>query len=432
MTWTQPEQQLRYGPDRMIAHERVESVLTNDISDEDGLTLNDATKGTTQTGVKLYNERLVLSLVRAHGALSKGEVSRMTGLSAQASSVIMKQLESDGLLIKGDKQRGKVGQPSVPMSLNPEGAFSIGFKVGRRSADLTLMDMVGTPRQLIRMKYAYPTPEGLKAFIRDGVETIVDNLTRVQYRRIRGIGIAAPSEMWSWEEEVGAPHEVLEAWRHFDLKSEVEKIVPWPVHSYNDATAACAAELAFGEGRKYRDFLYIFFATLIGGGVVLDGSLYPGRQGYAGAIGSAPIATAEPGKPAKRLIQCASIYLLERMISEDGGDPSVIWYNNTDWRDLGAVLDRWIEQTTDSLSLAIVAAISVIDFHHIVIDGGFPAHVRAEVVRRTREKVALLDTQGVAPVDIVEGGIGSDARVLGAASLPLLAEYARDRDVLFS
>jgi hypothetical protein len=32
---------------------------------------------------------------------------------------------------------------------------------------------------------------------------------------------------------------------------------------------------------------------------------------------------------------------------------------------------------------------------------------------------------------VVEGSVGRDARVLGAASLPLLAGFARDRDLLF-
>lgn len=398
----------------------------------DAIERTDTSRGTNQTGVKLYNERLVLSLVRTHGPLSKGEISRMTGLSAQASSVIMKQLELDGLLVRGEPQRGKVGQPSIPMALNPEGAFSIGFKIGRRSADLALMDMVGTPRQMIRTTFAYPTPTLLKAFFETGLRKITDNMTRIQFSRVRGVGIAAPSEMWSWEEEVGAPHDVVDAWRNFDLKAEVAQLCDWPVHFYNDATAACAAELAFGEGGKYPDFLYVFFATLVGGGVVLDGSLYPGRRGYAGAIGSAPVSSPEAGQPPKRLIQCASIYLLERMIRDSGGDPSLIWHNNKDWSAIGDVVDRWVEQATDSLALAIGSAISVIDFHNVVIDGGFPPDVRAKVVLRTRQKLEAMDVQGVAPVEIVEGKIGSDARVLGAASLPLLAEYARHRDLLFN
>ena len=37
--------------------------------------------GADQSGVRVYNERLVLSLARRHGQLSKIEVARMTGLS---------------------------------------------------------------------------------------------------------------------------------------------------------------------------------------------------------------------------------------------------------------------------------------------------------------------------------------------------------------
>ena len=50
----------------------------------------------------------------------------------------MRQLETDGLLLRGEPIRGKVGQPSVPMRLNPDGAYFFGLKVGRRSTELVL------------------------------------------------------------------------------------------------------------------------------------------------------------------------------------------------------------------------------------------------------------------------------------------------------
>ena len=392
-----------------------------------------ASRGTNQSGVKLYNERLVLSLIRSHGSLSKTEIARRTGLSTQTSSVIMKQLENDGLLIKGKPIRGKVGQPSVPMSLNPEGAFSIGFKFGRRSADLVLMDFVGKVRRVVRENYAYPTPSELERFVRSGVAEITEHLDRQQASRICGFGIAAPFEMWGWEDEVGAPHEVQEAWRSYDIKTEVERLVSWPVHFCNDATAACAAELAFGSRTGYTNFLYIFFATMIGGGIVLNGSLYPGRAGYAGAFGSVLVPEPNESNPgaATSLIRCASIYILENMLKNEGGDPSILWQSPNDWSAVGATLNTWIDHATTSVSVAIGSAISIIDFEAIVIDGAFPQAVRSEVVQRTREKFSRMDLQGLAPADIVEGTIGSDARVLGAASLPLLAGFARDRDLLF-
>jgi predicted NBD/HSP70 family sugar kinase len=393
----------------------------------------DPSRGTNQSGVKLYNERLVLSLIRSHGSLSKTEIARQTGLSTQTSSVIMKQLENDGLLIKGTPIRGKVGQPSVPMSLNPEGAFSIGFKFGRRSADLVLMDFVGKVRCVLRENYAYPTPNELERFVRTGVAEIVQQLNEDQAKRICGLGIAAPFEMWGWEDEVGAPHEVQEAWRTYDIKTEVERLVPWPVHFCNDATAACAAELAFGNQARYTNFLYIFFATLIGGGIVLNGTLYPGRAGYAGAFGSVLVPDVNGSKPvmAKSLIRCASNYILENTLKNEGKDPSILWRSPDDWSSVGSTLEAWIEQAATSVSVAIGSAISIIDFEAIVIDGSFPQAVRSAVVQRIRERFNCMDLQGLAPAEIVEGTIGRDARVLGAASLPLLAGFARDRDLLF-
>ena len=77
-------------------------------------------RGTTQVGTRLYNERLALSLIRQYGQLPKAEIARLTGLSAQTVSVIVRQLERDKLVIKGEKQRGKVGQPLVPFRLNPD------------------------------------------------------------------------------------------------------------------------------------------------------------------------------------------------------------------------------------------------------------------------------------------------------------------------
>lgn len=170
-------------------------------------------RGTTQTGVRLYNERLALSLVRLHGTLPKAEIARLTGLSAQTVSVIVRQLESDGLLKRRKPQRGKVGQPLVPFELNPEGAFSIGLKVGRRSGDLVLLDLAGKVRNRIHRPYSFPSPSELLSFAKSGVEELISGLAPAQALRITGLGIAAPFELWNWAEEVGAPADVLAAWR---------------------------------------------------------------------------------------------------------------------------------------------------------------------------------------------------------------------------
>src|SRR5262245_66611624 len=98
----------------------------------------DLARGGSQSGVRLYNERLVLSLIRRYGSLPKAEIARISGLSAQTASVIVKQLEADGLLLGQRPQRGRIGQPPVPLSINPAGAYTIGLTVGRCRAHLVL------------------------------------------------------------------------------------------------------------------------------------------------------------------------------------------------------------------------------------------------------------------------------------------------------
>ena len=119
--------------------------------------------GTNQSGMRAHNERLVFSLLRQHGSLAKSDIARMTKLSAQTVSVIMRELEQDGLLLREEPIRGKIGQPSVPMSLDPEGAFFLGLKIGRRSAELVLIDFIGTVRAMLHSSYLYPAPDATMA-----------------------------------------------------------------------------------------------------------------------------------------------------------------------------------------------------------------------------------------------------------------------------
>ncbi|WP_027488805.1 ROK family transcriptional regulator [Allorhizobium undicola] len=389
----------------------------------------DISGGANQIGVRAYNERLVMSLVRRHGSLSKAEIARRSGLSAQTVTVIMRVLEKEGLLIRGQPMRGRVGQPSVPMMLNPDGAFSFGVKIGRRSASLVLMDFVGTIRHEVTRTYPYPLPQPLLDFIVSGMAELEGRMSAAERRRVAGVGIAAPFELWSWAEETGAPEEEMAAWRKADLHADVAALVPYPVFLENDATSACAAELVFGVGSQYPDFVYFFIGSFIGGGIVLNSSLFSGRSGTAGALGPLPVQNRQ-GKTVQ-LLKIASIFVLENLLRDHGHDSQPLWYSPRNWVDYGEPLEIWIQDAAAALAQAIVASASVIDFSAAVIDGGFPDWVRRRLVDATRAAVQSLDLQGVLMPDIVEGAVGHQARSIGGASLPLFSRYLLDQNVLF-
>jgi len=387
----------------------------------------EAVRGTNQSGMRDHNERLVLSLVRRHGALAKSDIARMTGLSAQTVSVIMRGLEDEGLLERGQPVRGRVGQPSIPMSLAAEGAFFFGLKVGRRSADLVLTDFRGRLRAARRKVYRYPTPDAVVGFVREAVPELAGELPVAVRGRVMGMGVAMPFQLWNWVSVLGVPQSEMDAWRARDLGAELQAATGLPVYVQNDATSACGAELIFGTGERPKDFLYFYFGTFIGGGLVMNGQLYLGRTGNAAAVGS--IQVPAPGGGTRRLIDLASMSVLAEAMEAAGEGSDHLWSQHDRWEVSSAVLEPWLDQAAGALAHATLAAAALLEIEAVLIDGWMPVAVRAEVVRRTRGALLGLDLAGIEPPVIREGTVGADARALGAAAIPLSQRYLIDQNV---
>ena len=110
------------------------------------LRIADRASGLNALSVRSYNERLVLSLLLQNEGISRMEIGEKTGLSAQTASVIVRSLEQEGLVSQGEAQRGRVGPPTIPLSLNPEGAYAVGVGFSRHRIDIALIDFIGTVR----------------------------------------------------------------------------------------------------------------------------------------------------------------------------------------------------------------------------------------------------------------------------------------------
>lgn len=377
-------------------------------------------RGSNQSGMRNHNERLVLSLIRQRGPLAKAEIARMSGLSAQTVSVIMRALEAEGLLVKGDPVRGKVGQPSVPMRLAREGAYFLGLKVGRRSVELVLTDFLGTVLYRDMRTHTHPTPEATISFARDKIASLVSRLSPQQQARVAGLGIAMPYFLWDWAQALGVPVEAMASWRTADIRAEIAALCDFPVFVQNDASAACGAEVVFGPPDAPRDFLYFYVGYFIGGGIVLNGALFSGG-GNAGALGPLPVPAAGGG--VCQLIDVASLSVLEAQLKATGADTESMWTSAENWQVDAAIQQGWIEGAAAGLAYAIVAACSIIDFRAVMIDGWIPTGMRADLVDAVGLHLDGQNLTGLSRPDILAGSVGADARALGAASLPLSERF---------
>ncbi|UOA28914.1 ROK family transcriptional regulator [Pseudosulfitobacter sp. DSM 107133] len=387
----------------------------------DGTKIRALSGGVNQSGVRNHNERLLLSIVQRHGGLSGIDLARRMGLSPPAISTILRNLEQEGVLRRGEPVRGKVGKPSIPMELNPDGVLSVGLKVGRRSADALLLDLSGEVRAKKHLQYDYPLPENLFRFLAEGIADFRGNLDAAAQSRLCGIGIATPFELWKWNDLIGAPADKFRSWKDIVFADEIAKFSDLPVFVVNDATAACRAEHHYGRGKEFRDYAYFFIGSFIGGGIVMNNTVFEGNQGNAGALGSMRVAG--PLGESRQLIDVASIHLLEARLVEVGLNPQALWREPQDWSGFARYVDAWIGQTAQELAKASLSVCSVVDFEAILIDGAFPAEIREELVERVRRYIANQDTRGLIAPQIEAGSIGRNAREIGAASSPIFSQF---------
>lgn len=128
--------------------------------------------------------------------------------------------------------------------------------------------------------------------------------------RLRGIGIGAPNANYyrgtvenpvnlNWGESVN----LVELFRHhYDV----------PVAITNDANAAAIGEMKFGGAKGLRHFIVITLGTGLGSGIVVNGELLYGADGFAGELGHTIV------DPKGRQCGCGKTGCLETYVSAGG------------------------------------------------------------------------------------------------------------------
>ena len=388
-------------------------------------------RGSSQGGLRQYNERVVLQAVRLHGALPAADIARLTHLTAQTVSLISKRLLDDGLLVKGEPLRGKVGQPSVPLSLAGDGAYSVGIKVGRRSMDVLLVDFTGAVRERSSLDYRFPDPDTLLPEIGRRLAALRRSLGPARRDRVQGVGVAAPLAIGGWQQLLGFPAALAARWEQVDLQRAVQDTSPWPVLLMKDTAAACVAELVAGQGRSVSSFLYVFVDTFVGGALVLDSQLRPGTHGNAGALGSLPLWLSRGAHeaPPAQLLSVASLLNLEQGWAAAGLDTRADARGQALHGVWEPLTRRWLDAAGSALAQAINTAACLLDVDGVIVDGSCSRELLGELMNALHAALPRYSWEGVTAPALLPGSIGSDARALGGALLPLYAAFAPDREL---
>jgi glucokinase len=100
--------------------------------------------------------------------------------------------------------------------------------------------------------------------------------------QLMGIGIGAPNANYY---KCTIEHPPNLAWGYVDVRAEIARYSPVLVAVTNDANAAALGEMFFGAAKGLKDFIVITLGTGLGSGIVANGELIYGADGFAGEIG---------------------------------------------------------------------------------------------------------------------------------------------------
>jgi predicted NBD/HSP70 family sugar kinase len=393
-------------------------------------------RGSNHAGMREFNERIVLQAVRQNGALPKADLARLTQLSTQTVAIIVDRLIADGLLLKQARIRGKIGQPSVPIALNPDGALSVGIQVGRRGLEMLVCDFVGETRYTWSYLYDYPQPATVLAKVKEGLLALEQSMGE-QWQAVVGIGLTAPLSLHQWADvltqpasaEAQAAAQSLAQWQHINLQQAVQALTSLPVEFAKDTTAACVAELLQGHGRRIRSFLYVFVGTFVGGGLVMGGHIVNGQRGNAGAIGSLPMGIATAGMKPQQLLEIASGWQLEQALIAAALDPLLVHQDGVMDNAFAAYTQPWLDKAAAALAMTAASAAAFNDLDAVVIDGSLGRGLMDALITQTQAAMSQYHFEGMNAPAVMCGEIGRHARAKGGAWLPLHAQFFPDKDV---
>jgi glucokinase len=314
------------------------------------------------------------------------------------------------------------------MSNAASGEYLLAVDLGGTKVAAALMDLDGK----ILLRKEEPT---CQLGPQPGIDQIaglledLENAGKVSRSQVRGVGIGIPAVL-----EEGSDHVIwapnLNGWRDVALRPTLEKRLELPVMVEYDGHTAVLGEWWQGAGRGYRSLAMVIVGTGIGGGLILDGKLYRGRDRLAGAAGWFALTdNADRMDPYgqsighwESLAAGPGIARRAQALLKDYPDSSLNQSKTLTARQVFEAARRGdllalqiVEQTASLLGLGVANIISLVNPEIVILGGSIGLQDDLLLARLRQVVLHWAQPASARSVSIVASQLGADAGLYGAA-----------------
>lgn len=312
-----------------------------------GRTLRQGTKVLPEHA-RAHNRSLVLRTLFHHGAMSRADLSRETGLTRVTISDLVAELIADGYVAeRGMREVTGPGKPAILVDLDHEGHRIVGLDL---SGPDTLLGAILTLDGEIVARHEAPVPADPTDLI--GVVTgLARALVADAHAPVLGVGVGTPGVVDDHGVVLAAPNF---GWVGLDLESILSEALGLPVLVANDANAAVLAEYTFGGAGE--DVMLVKVGRGVGSGLLSGGQPMRGSRFAAGEIGHVTVGT--DGGP---VCVCGKVGCLEAWLSA----PSL----TARLRESPADRMEILRDAGERLGIALAPIVGALDLSEIVLSG---------------------------------------------------------------
>ena len=330
-------------------------------------------------------QRSVLLEMLIHGAHSRADLARKTGLSRQSLTRLTRDLVDFGLVTEGEIRplEGR-GRPSEMIRLRPESVQFAGFKLTGEALYAVVVDLTATVLVSEERAIVDRSVQAVIALIAE----VVDEL-RQRFPRLSALGVCLAGDVELVDGLASVVGSHFLGWDEVPIQLLLEGATSLPVAVANDVQALTAAHHWFGAGVGKRSLAVIGFGAGIGAGIVVNDELVDGFRGHPGKVGHLMVTEGGPGCD-RGHPGCVSAYAtLPALLRNAGADDVAMLLARADGGDARAI--GALSDAGRALGVVVATLSNLLDPEKIVITGEGLEVARAARAELDAEAARRLD-----------------------------------------
>jgi predicted NBD/HSP70 family sugar kinase len=238
-----------------------------------------------QLTLRRTNLGLLLRRLRDHGPRSRATLATELGLTRSTVSTLVSELVDRALVRDGGVERGAVGRPGTAVELDGHAVAGLGAEINVNHVSTMALDLTGevvSEHKLGLDARAVPAEEVLDRL----AELVTRTTADLARREIEPVGLTVGVAGLVDRERSVLTHGPNLEWHDVPVGDLLRARLgeAYPIAVDNEGNLATLAEATPGDPAR-QDVLVIFGEVGVGGGIVADGRLLRGQQGYAGEFG---------------------------------------------------------------------------------------------------------------------------------------------------